>query len=372
MIQQILMAVMAVGAVLGGVDRILGNRFGLGAQFEKGFQLLGPMALSMAGMICLAPVLEDCLGGLVVPLFRAIGVDPAMFGSILAIDMGGYPLAEELASDPRIGRYAGIVVSSMFGCTVVFTIPVAIGVIPEGDRNAFARGIMTGLAAMPIGLLIGGLASGFSLFACLWQNMPILLFSALLFLGLHFAPERVVRGFCILAEGLKILITAGLVLGAVQSLTGLTVLPGMVPLPEALSTVCSIGIVMLGSLPLAELLCRGLQAPLSRLGSRLGLSALGITSLLTGLVTPLPALSLYGQMDGKTKELTAAFLVSGASLFAAHLGFTLGTEPAMVLPLIAGKLSGAAAAAVLVLGLQHRPERSGSSRISPVHTARHA
>ncbi len=372
MIQQILMAVMAVGVVLGGIDRILGNRFGLGAQFEKGFQLLGPMALSMAGMICLAPVLADLLGGIVIPLFRAIGVDPAMFGSILAIDMGGYPLAKELASDPRIGSYAGIVVSSMFGCTVVFTIPVGIGVIPEGDRGAFARGIMTGLAAMPFGLLAGGIASGLSLWACLWQNVPILLFSVLLFLGLHFIPEQVVRGFCILAEGLKILITVGLILGAVQSLTGLTVLPGMAPLPDALATVCSIGIVMLGSLPLAELLCRGLQVPLSHLGSRLGLSALGITSLLTGLVTPLPALSLYGEMDGKTKELTAAFLVCGASLFAAHLGFTLGTEPAQTVPLIAGKLSGAAAAAVLVLVLQHRSERSGSSKISHVPHMGHA
>ena len=37
---QILMIVMAAGAVLGGVDRILGNRFGLGGQFEKGFMLL--------------------------------------------------------------------------------------------------------------------------------------------------------------------------------------------------------------------------------------------------------------------------------------------------------------------------------------------
>ena len=55
---QVLMIVIAVGAVLGGVDRICGNRLGLGAQFEKGFMLLGPMALSMAGMICLAPALD--------------------------------------------------------------------------------------------------------------------------------------------------------------------------------------------------------------------------------------------------------------------------------------------------------------------------
>ena len=48
---QIIMWIMAVGAVLGGVDRIAGNRFGLGKRFEEGFTLLGPTALSMSGCL---------------------------------------------------------------------------------------------------------------------------------------------------------------------------------------------------------------------------------------------------------------------------------------------------------------------------------
>ena len=94
------MIVMAAGAVLGGVDRLRGNRWGFGDKFETGFMLLGSMALSMAGMICLTPVLAQWLGQAIVPLYRLIGVDPAMFGSLLAIDMGGYQLAKELAEDP--------------------------------------------------------------------------------------------------------------------------------------------------------------------------------------------------------------------------------------------------------------------------------
>ena len=105
---QILMTIMAAGVVLGGTDRLLGNKFGYGDKFEEGFRLLGSTALSMAGMICLAPVLADVLGRIVVPLYRMIGADPAMFGSILAIDMGGYQLATELAADSRIGRPASL------------------------------------------------------------------------------------------------------------------------------------------------------------------------------------------------------------------------------------------------------------------------
>ncbi len=86
---QILMLIMAAGVILGGTDRLLGNRFGYGNKFEEGFRLLGSTALSMAGMICLAPVLADVLGRVVIPLYQFIGADPAMFGSILAIDMGG-------------------------------------------------------------------------------------------------------------------------------------------------------------------------------------------------------------------------------------------------------------------------------------------
>lgn len=138
---QILMAIMAAGVVLGGMDRLLGNRFGYGEKFEEGFRLLGPTALSMAGMICLAPVLANVLGKAIIPFYQAIGVDPSMFGSVLAIDMGGYQLAKELAIDSSIGSYAGIVVSAIFGCTLVFTIPVGMGMIKEEDQTLFAKGI---------------------------------------------------------------------------------------------------------------------------------------------------------------------------------------------------------------------------------------
>ena len=40
----LIMWVMACGAVLGGLDRILGNRFGLGKRFEEGFELLGDVS----------------------------------------------------------------------------------------------------------------------------------------------------------------------------------------------------------------------------------------------------------------------------------------------------------------------------------------
>lgn len=344
---EVLMIVMAAGAVLGGIDRLRGNRRGLGDKFETGFMLLGSMALSMAGMICLSPVLAEWLGRVIVPLYQRMGVDPAMFGSVLAVDMGGYPLAKELAQDPRIGSYAGLVVSSVFGCTLVFTVPVGMGVIEKGDRPFFARGIMLGLCAMPVGLLAGGLLAGLGVGVCLWQNLPVFALALFLLIGLGLWPDKMVKGFCALSEGIRWLVTIGLVLAAVESMTGWNPIPGMAPLEEAMATVSSIGVVLLGSLPMAELIRRALVRPFAWLGERLGMKPQSLTGMLLSLVSALPTLAMYKDMDERGKVAAGAFLVSGTSLLAAHMAFVLSTEPELLGAVLGAKLAGAFAAFLL-------------------------
>lgn len=343
------MLVMAAGAVVGGIDRILGNRLGYGAKFEEGFQFLGSTALSMAGMICLAPVIADVLGRVIIPFYGVIGVDPGMFGSLLAIDMGGYQLSKELAQDPLIGSYAGIVAASIFGCTVVFTIPVGMGMIPEKDRDLFAKGVMLGLVTIPAGLIVGGMLAGISVPVCIWQNSPVFLLSLLLLLGLWKIPNRMIRGFCIFAKGIRCVITVGLVLGAVEYLCGYNPVKGITPLTDAMEVVAAIGIVMLGSLPVTEFLQRMLKKPFSLLGQRIGMNSAGMTALLVGAVSAIPALSMYKDMDEKGKVVNAAFLVSAASMLAAHMGFTISVEPEMLGALIGAKVSGAVAAVLLAM-----------------------
>lgn len=346
---QVMMMIIAAGAVLGGVDKIFGNRFGYGEKFEEGFRLLGPTALSMTGLICLAPVLADVLGRVIVPFYRAIGVDPAMFGSVLSIDMGGYQLAKELAADAKIGSYAGIVVSAMFGCTLVFTIPVGMNMIPKEDRKFFARGIMLGTAAMPAGLVAGGLLAGLSFPECLRQNLPVFAAVFLLVLGLWKIPDKMVKGFCMFADGIQVLITVGLILAAVEYFIGWNPVPGMAPIEEAMSVVASIGIVMLGSFPAAELLCRILEKPFTWLGGKLGIGSRSLTGMLTGLVSAMLVFSMYRDMDEKGKTAVGAFLVGGTSLLSAHMGFVLGTEPGMLPALMGGKICAAAAAVIASL-----------------------
>ena len=112
---QMIIWLMAIGTLIGGLDRLFGNKFGLGEQFEEGFNALGPLALGMVGIVTLAPVIANLLGPVIIPVFGWIGADPAMFAIILANDMGGYPLAMELAQSEQAGLLSGLIVASMLG-----------------------------------------------------------------------------------------------------------------------------------------------------------------------------------------------------------------------------------------------------------------
>ncbi|MGN0801872.1 MAG: ethanolamine utilization protein EutH [Candidatus Faecivicinus sp.] len=352
--EQAIMWVMAAGALVGGLDRIIGNRFGLGKKFEEGFLLMGSTALSMVGILCLAPMLARLIECAVAPLCRSLGFDPAIFGGILAIDMGGYQLALDLAQDPQVGRYAGVLTAAILGCTVTFTIPVGMGMLGEGDRPDFAKGILFGLIAMPVALILGGTLCGLSLGNALWQSVPMLVLAALLLLGIWKRTNGMIRGFAVFARGIQILTTVGLALGAVTYMTGYALVPGLAPIGEAMEVVAAIGIVMLGSLPVAELLQRALKKPLGWMGARTGMNSASVAGLLIGMVSVLPAIALVKDMDRRGKIVNAAFMVCAASAFAAHLGFVAGVDASMIVPLLSTKLLGGVLGAGIALAATRR------------------
>ena len=348
-INRIIMCVMAFGAALGGLDSVLGNRLGFGAKFEKGFQMLGTVGLSMAGIICLAPVAAEGLRTVVSPVCGVLSVDPGMFGGFLAIDMGGYPLALELAQDPRVGRFAGVIVSAIFGCTLVFTIPVGFGIIGEDDRTWFTRGILLGLTAVPFALATGGLMMGLELGTILLNSLLVFIISAALAVGVALWPSRMIRGFRVFAGVIRAVAILGLTLAAVSHLSGVVLLKSMVPLTQAMETVCSICIVMLGCLPLAELMQRLLKVPFRLFGEKTGLDSTATTALLLGLFSGTPALALIPEMNSRGKVVVSAWLVSTLATFGPHFAFAGSVEPGLVGPMLIAKLTGGILAAAIAM-----------------------
>lgn len=337
---QVIMWIMAAGAVIGGLDRLFGNKLGLGARFEQGFQLLGATALSMVGIICLTPLLSVGLEKAVVPLWHKIGLDPGMLGGLLAIDMGGYQLAVDLADSPAVGKYAGVIVSAILGCTITFTVPVGMGMMGPEDKPLFARGILIGLGVMPVALIAGGLMCGVGFGALIVQSLPVFALSVLLMIGIAKFPSGTVKGFSVFASVINVLTTVGLIAGAFTYMTGFSLIPGLAPIEDAMAVVSSIGIVMLGSLTVAELLQRALKKPLAIVGEKTGMNTASITGLLMGIVSVTPAVAMIKDMDRRGKVVNSAYLVCAASALAAHMGFAFGVDQTTVVPLLAAKVVG--------------------------------
>ena len=352
---EIIIWIMAVFAVLGALDRIFGNRFGIGKEFEEGILAMGSLAIAMIGVITLAPVLAAVLKPVIVPVYRFLGADPAMFaGTILASDMGGGPLAQEMTADPQAAMLGGVLTGSMLGATIVFTIPVAMGILREEDRPAMAKGILCGIVTIPVGVLVGGLVAGFPIMMVLRNLIPIVLIAALIALGLWKAEKWMIRGFGAFGKFIIALITAGLASAIVESLTGFTIIPGMAPIEEGFITVGAIAIVLAGAFPLVYVLTKLLKKPLLKLGHLLGINDTAAAGLIASLANSIATFGLVKDMDSRGKVVNIAFAVSAAFVFGDHLGFTAGFAPEMLPAVIVGKLAGGITAIIVALWLTRK------------------
>ena len=346
---------MALFAVLGAVDRIFGSRLGLGKQFEEGILAMGALALAMIGIICLAPVLAKLLQPVIGPVYRFLGADPAMFaGTILANDMGGGPLAYELTDDPRAAALGGVITGSMLGATVVFTVPVAMGVLKEADRAAAAKGMLAGIVTIPVGVLVGGLVSGFSLAMVLRNLVPIVILSALIALGLWKAEKAMIRGFVIFGKVVVAIITFGLAAGILEALTGLKLIHGLAPISEGFQTVGAIAIVLAGAFPLVKVATKLLSKPLQKFGKLLKVNHEAAAGLLATLANSIATFGMVKDMDERGKVVNVAFAVSAAFALGDHLGYAASFSPEILPGLILGKLAGGVAAVAVALWMTRR------------------
>ena len=371
MIGTVVVHIIMACAIAGAVASAIKPESELGQQFVAGVDSIGPIFLPSAGILASAPYLTAFVEGVSGPAYGALGADPAMAATtFIAVDMGGYQLADALAQT-RESWIMAMMTGYMAGATIVFTIPVALKMLEKRDRKYLALGVMSGLLAIPIGVFVASAIIALShpvirevvstnadatyQLALSWAQIgvnlvPLIIICVALALGLKLKPDAMIKGFIVFGRVMEGALKIVFVLVVVEYFTGIftTVFGsfGFDPIIaddedmfRALETAGAIGMMLCGAFPMVYLIRKYLAKPLAKIGGAVGLSSDATAGLLAGSANVLALLSMVKDLKARDKVICMAFAVCCAFLFGDHLSFTANFQPSLIVPVLLGKLA---------------------------------
>ncbi len=370
LIGTIVVYIIMVCALVGCIASVVRPESELGQQFVAGIDSIGPIFLPVAGIMAAAPYLTAFVSTVFGPAYGLLGADPAMAATtFIAVDMGGYQLADALAQT-RESWIMAMMTGYMAGATIVFTIPVALKMLEKRDRKYLALGVMSGLLAIPIGVLVASVIIALAHpvvretvstnaeatymlaleFGTIGLNLvPLIIICVLLAAGLKFKPDAMIKGFIVFGRVMESALKIVFVLVVIEYFTGIFTMTlggfGFDPIIadeadifRALEVSGAIGMMLCGAFPMVYLIKRYLAKPLAKIGGVFGLSSDATTGLLAASANVLAALAMIKDLKAKDKVIVMAFAVCCAFLFGDHLSFTANFQPSLIVPVLVGKL----------------------------------
>lgn len=374
----VVISVVMACAVAGAIASTINSERGLGKEFLDGLHAIGYIFVPVAGIMAALPLLSKLVGILAGPAYSAVGADPALAATtFIAVDMGGYQLADRLA-ESRETWIIAMMNGYMAGATIVFSIPVGLALLDKQDHPYMALGVLAGLLSIPVGAFLSCLviwwlapsirpdvsAAGPATYQLaltmplILRNLaPLTLIMALIALGLHFVPRRMILGFMVFGRimdvGIKLVVAASIVEYFTTIFYGHGVFSylfgewGFDPIIadqhdqlRALEVAGYIGLMLAGAFPMVYLIKKFLAGPMQKLGTQIGLDSAGAAGLLASVANILAMFRLIREMRAKDKVLNIAFAVCAAFLFGDHLAFTANFQPSLMLAVLLGKLGG--------------------------------
>ena len=358
-------------AIVGCLASVIKPESELGQQFVAGIDSIGPIFLPVAGIMASAPYLTAFVSAVFGPAYSAVGADPAMAATtFIAVDMGGYQLADALAQT-RESWIMAMITGYMAGATIVFSIPVALKMLEKRDRKYLALGVMSGLLAIPVGVLVASAIIAVShpmirevvstnadatyQLMLSWGQIgvnliPLIIICVALAAGLKFKPDAMIKGFIVFGRVMESALKIVFVLVVVEYFTGLwstlfgsfgfdPIIADEDDIFRALETSGAIGMMLCGAFPMVYLIRRYLAKPLAKIGGAVGLSPDATAGLLAGSANVLALFSMVKDLRAKDKVVCMAFAVCCAFLFGDHLSFTANFQPTLIVVVLAGKLA---------------------------------
>lgn len=358
-------------AIAGCLASVIKPESELGQQFVAGIDSIGPIFLPTAGIMASAPYLTAFVSAVFGSAYSAVGADPAMAATtFIAVDMGGYQLADALA-ETRESWIMAMVTGYMAGATIVFSIPVALKMLKKRDRKYLALGVMSGLLAIPIGVFVASAIIAVShpmvreivstnadatyQLALSWGQIgvnliPLIIICVALAAGLKFKPDAMIKGFIVFGRVMESALKIVFVLVVVEYFTGVwstlfgsfgfdPIIADEEDAFRALEVAGAIGMMLCGAFPMVYLIRRYLAKPLAKIGGAVGLSSDATAGLLAGSANVLALFSMVKDLRAKDKVICMAFAVCCAFLFGDHLSFTANFQPNLIVVVLAGKLA---------------------------------
>ncbi|AVO56248.1 ethanolamine utilization protein EutH [Ectopseudomonas mendocina] len=396
-----------IGAVVGAFASVVRPQSGLGKEFVNGIHSIGPVFLAQAGIMISIPYLSKLISLVLGPYFAAMGSDVSIAAlSIIAVDMGGYQLADALTAN-RDMWIAAMIVGYTSGATIVYLIPVGLMMLERKDHKYLALGAMAGLISIPFAVLaalmmitlfnlpVRDIVSTSSqathlltldFVGALKLLAPLFVFCFLLAAGLRYRATMMVNGFLIFGKLMDAFIKMILAFAIVEHFTGFfskTVGWGFDPmfadekeLFRAIEIAGYIGIMLAGTFPICYLFNKYCRRPMEMLGRQLGLSAPGAAAFVMVLANIIAVYHMFKSMNARDKVLCVAMGVCAQATIGDHLAFTANFQPSLIMPILLAKLFGGLLAVFIAVKIsvpaanryeaeERKAEPVGSSELSP-------
>ncbi|TDW25742.1 ethanolamine transporter [Breznakia blatticola] len=361
-------------AFLGAISSLRKDENLLGLEFVKGIESIGTIFLSVGGVMASIPILTKLITSIISPLYQMVGADSAMAATtFLAVDMGGYQLADVL-SDTRESWIMAMVAGYMAGATIVFTIPVALRILKKEDHKFLAYGVLAGFVSIPIGVLVSSLSMvitnplirdvvstssslnyqlQLSIVVMIRNLLPLLVVCAIIVVGLIKVPNTMIQGFQMFGNMFNAIMRMIFVICVIEHFTSIFsniciwldipwLLDPMIAdtsnINRALENAGYIGIMLCGTFPMMYLIKKYFIKHIIKVGDAFGLSDKLMVGLIGCCANVLASLVLVEDLDDEDKVIVLAFSVCGSFLLGDHLAFTTNYQPSLVMYIILGKL----------------------------------
>ncbi|MCO1604366.1 ethanolamine utilization protein EutH [Desulfosporosinus nitroreducens] len=364
----IIMACCLAGAVASAVK----EDSELGQSFINGIETIGTIFLPIAGIMISIPYLTIFIEKVFGSIYSFIGADLAIAATtFIPSDIGGYVLAQALAQSPE-AWIMSMVVGIMAAPTILYNIPIGLTMLEKEDHQYLALGMMSGMLAVPFGVFVTCMILFFShipvreaistnadatyvlsfgLVSIFINLLPLIIICVLFALGLKLIPKKMIKGFMIYGKILMAALKLVVAFAIIEYFTGVfsTVLGGWGFDPfiadeeerfRALEITGIIGIMLAGAFPMVYLLKKYLQKPLTKIGTKLGLTYAGSAGLVAASANVLAMFATVKDMPPKDKVKCIAYSVCAGYLLGDYLSFTANFQPTLIVPVFIGQLCG--------------------------------